>query len=79
MASRENETLFALDFRISPQVKSKNGQIRKSDGTPAQSGSGVSPDDGPTRMLKKAVVAFFNAPNPAQVRVRLRQIKRLRA
>jgi len=33
----------------------------------------------PNRMLKKAVPAFSNAPNPAQVRVRLRRIKRLRA
>jgi len=30
-------------------------------------------------MLKKVVLTFFNAPNPAQVRLRLRQIKRLRA
>ncbi len=30
-------------------------------------------------MLKKVILAFFNAPNPAQVRVRLRQIKGLHA
>jgi len=30
-------------------------------------------------MLKKVILTFFNAPNPAQVRVRLRQMKRLHA
>jgi len=30
-------------------------------------------------MLKKVILTFFNVPNPAQVRGRLRQIRRLRA
>ena len=30
-------------------------------------------------MLKKVILTFFNAPTPAQVRVRLRQVRRLRA